>query len=537
MIKWQNVSSKLFSSAGRRALVLGVLTGIFAGTTFIPFPPWAVFFIYVPLLISFFEETSLRRHFMAGWWAQFTLTLIGFHWIAFTAKEFGQMPWPVAILVLLSFAGLMHLHIPVAMAVAGWLRTKLRLSPATGLITILMCFILAERFWPMIFKFHFGYTFLWAKLPIYHWADVIGFTGLSGLIFLGNGLFYLMWRDRKNLRQVSILAFIFILIFGGLNYTGSFRGQNLPVPDTSVQFLAVQANIGNLERIYAEKGRGYQNEITQRYIKETETGLSKFPTAQVVVWPESAFPDFLDAPYLDNPRQIAIRDMIRKFNLPFIIGSFSKEKSLGEIDRAIFNALFSFDAQGAMLQGYRKSQLLAFGEYLPFSETFPILNKLVPFVSSFGRGPGAQVVPLPVNGQNYRFGPQICYEGLEPAFSRTLANLGSQVMINVTNDSWFGHTFEPSQHLYMTLARGVENRLPLLRVTNTGITTAILANGTVLQKSPIDEVWSGVYDISFSSNPKPTFYARFGDWDQWIYLAILLIVIFQGVWNVRTRQR
>ncbi|WP_338040421.1 nitrilase-related carbon-nitrogen hydrolase [Methylocucumis oryzae] len=103
---------------------------------------------------------------------------------------------------------------------------------------------------------------------------------------------------------------------------------------------------------------------------------------------------------------------------------------------------------------------------------------------------------------------KICYESLFPAFSKALAELGAQVIINVTNDSWYGTWQEPYQHMYMTLARSVEFRRPVIRVTNTGITTVALASGEILQQSPLHQEWSGVYQVAYRKQPSPTFYQQ-----------------------------
>jgi apolipoprotein N-acyltransferase len=105
-------------------------------------------------------------------------------------------------------------------------------------------------------------------------------------------------------------------------------------------------------------------------------------------------------------------------------------------------------------------------------------------------------------------GPQVCYESFFPEFSKGLADLGAQFIVNVTNDSWYGGWQEPYQHLYMTLARGVEFRRPVLRVTNTGVSTVSLANGDTLGFSPVDESWSGAYNVKYLQQPQSTFYQR-----------------------------
>jgi apolipoprotein N-acyltransferase len=123
-------------------------------------------------------------------------------------------------------------------------------------------------------------------------------------------------------------------------------------------------------------------------------------------------------------------------------------------------------------------------------------------------------------------GPQICYEGLFPDFSRGLADQGAQIFVNVTNDSWFGTTAEPYQHLSMTLARGIEFRRPVVRATNTGISAAMRADGTLLDLSPLHTEWTGLYEISYRREPLPTFFQEYGRWlvpsILWLAAAILL---------------
>ena len=129
-----------------------------------------------------------------------------------------------------------------------------------------------------------------------------------------------------------------------------------------------------------------------------------------------------------------------------------------------------------------------------------------------------------MNVGDFRLGPQICLESLYPKFSASMARQGAEIFSNVTNDSWFGRTFEPYQHMTMTLARAIENRRPLLRATNTGITTAVLADGTVLEKSPMGEEWVGFYNIPFQKNPDVVFYSLIAGYSPWLsaFTAVFL---------------
>ena len=146
---------------------------------------------------------------------------------------------------------------------------------------------------------------------------------------------------------------------------------------------------------------------------------------------------------------------------------------------------------------------------------------MFPEVGDFGRGPG----PTVLGANEVRLGAQICYEGLFDWFSRRLANQGAQVLVNLTNDSWYGAWQQPYQHFYMTLARAVEVRRPLIRATNTGISGAILASGDVLETSPINEDWRHLYEIRYTKNPPVTLFMTWGFWLIPALLTLALVVL------------
>jgi apolipoprotein N-acyltransferase len=194
-----------------------------------------------------------------------------------------------------------------------------------------------------------------------------------------------------------------------------------------------------------------------------------------------------------------------------ITGAYSVEDK----SQLITNSLFVLNKDGEIVPPhYSKTILLAFGEYIPGEQFFPVIRTWLPSTGHFARGSGPTEL-LKWNG--YKMGAQICYESLFPEFSRSLANLGAQFIVNVTNDSWYGSWQEPYQHMYMTLARGIEFRRPVLRVTNTGISTVSLASGEILERSPIHQPWSGIYDVPYLTKPTETFYQR------WFWLVPFLL--------------
>ncbi|HSL92264.1 MAG TPA: apolipoprotein N-acyltransferase [Candidatus Limnocylindrales bacterium] len=491
---------------GRRSstVLLPLFSGILAGTSYIPFPPWALFFCFVPLWRFWLRETSWKRILIGGWVSQFVLALIGFHWVAHTAHEFGHLSWPVSALVLLLFCSAGHLYLPVAGLAFALCRSRMTLPRWAQLGLLPALTALGEYAWPMIFPWNLGYAWLWGRLPAYHLAEYAGFTGLSAVTIAFNLAFLAAWENRRTWRGARILGAA-LALFAAINALGWLRGKTVPPADAAVRVLIVQGNVGNLAKERAERGEGFREEILSKYLELTGRGViaSEGRRPDFVVWPESAFPDTISPGRMDEGNTLELRRFLRRQSISLITGTRSHEEKSGKRT----NAFVVFDERGEMTAPpYHKSILLAFGEYVPGSALFPGIRNWFPHTADFGRGDGPQVKSL----HGLVLGPQICYEGLFPGFSRSLADQGAQLFVNVTNDSWFGTWAEPYQHLVMTLARGIEYRRPVIRATNTGISTVMLADGTMLARSPLRAEWTHLYEIPYRKDPSPTFYQVHG---------------------------
>ena len=263
----------------------------------------------------------------------------------------------------------------------------------------------------------------------------------------------------------------------------------------------------------AELGTVFRSGIFERYQRLTDQGLKDHADEKIdfVLWPESAFPSLLGDDFRQLPEQQHLIRYIQTRKIPLITGSYSIDRAT----RLISNSLFVLDKTGAIIAPhYSKSILLAFGEYIPGEQYWPQIRDWLPPTGHFARGQGPSAL-LTLN--DLKMGPQICYESLFPEFTRSLADLGAQFIVNVTNDSWYGRWQQPYQHMYMTLARGVEFRRPVLRATNTGIATVSLASGKILERSPLYQQWTGLYSVPYLKNPPATFYQR------WFYLVPVLL--------------
>ncbi len=508
----------------KEAFFWGALSGVLIGTSWIPFPPWALFFSFAPLWYFVVQRSrTWREILLAGWVTQFVLTLIGFHWVAYVSHEFGYLPWVVSIFLLLLFAAGMHIYIPLAAFVSAAFGRKLNLRPGAVLLLLAGFTALFEQLWPSIFSWNMGYPLLWSGSSLVQWADMVGFAGLSFGVMLFSA--WVAWLFlHRNLKLATLTTLAISVLLGLLHWQALSRKAFWSQTDSEIKALVVQANIGNAEKIYAEQGRGFHQYIINQFTTLTNEGLAQHPESQIVVWPESAFPDILDnfAQSRTYPQQF--RNFSHSIQRPILTGAYSKDPP-DKPFRDDYNGVFLFDEKAQLVgEPYHKTQLLIFGEYIPLGHEIPILAKLNPGGIGWGRGQG----PMTWNLNGITFGPQICYESLDPLFSSSLARKGADILVNVTNDSWFGPRFEPDQHLYMTLARGLENRRPMLRSTNTGISSAILADGTILEQSPIYQRWAGMYDVKFQKNAPVTFYSRFGAWLPLALFVFLFLVLATG---------
>ncbi|MCX7082688.1 MAG: apolipoprotein N-acyltransferase [Methylococcales bacterium] len=480
---------------------LPILSGILIGTSYIPFPPWASLFCFVPLWLFWSQQTQLKKVLLGGFITAFVFTLIGFNWVAYLLHEFAHLDWPFAVMGLLFYALIAHLYVPLAGLLWFLCRRLLKSSERLSLGLMTLIIILCEAYSLTLFDWNFGYSWFGANLPIYQWAEFIGFSGLSAATLLCNLPLYIAWQNRTHKAGKIILASV-ISIFILLNIGGIWLKARLPIPDASFNTLLIQASIQNSEKLAAELGKGYSKEILHRYLTLTDQALNANTDKKIdfVLWPETAFPALLGEPFKFNALPLTLSQFLHERQIPLITGAYSVDQS----SRLITNSLFVLNKEGEIVPPhYSKTILLAFGEYIPGEQVFPAIRDWLPETGHFARGAGPTQL-LHWNG--YKMGAQICYESLFPGFSRSLAALGAQFIVNVTNDSWYGTWQEPYQHLYMTLARGVEFRRPVLRVTNTGVSSVVLASGDILEQSPIHQPWAGLYEVPYLTTPPETFY-------------------------------
>lgn len=523
-----NFLSKIMPSKPVR---MAILSGVLVGTSYIPFPPWALLFCLCPLLLTLVRDVgrdaSPYRIFFISWLAPFVFTIIGFHWIPHTIVEFGHMPYIAGILGLLAFAAFSNLHIPFAAVIWHRFDKKLSFSQGKSIFVLAVLIAFFEKLNPQIFPWYFGYMWFYGEFPIYQLADTIGITGLSSLAIILNAWILYIFINIRNRPLFKKQVSYFVILFSVLNGIGYYKQQYWAKTDSELKVLMVQPNIGNQEKQWEIFGPEFKSKTIQKHFDLTTPELVSKP--DLVIWPETSIPEFLQPRFyrLKSVRQVLDYVKANQFNL--FTGAFTENIK----DRKQSNAIYIFDQNAKNTAIYQKHILLAFGEYLPFSDYFPFLLKLLPTIADFERGigPHSLLITKSEGRVPVRLGPQICYEGLHPWFSKGLVDDGAEIFVNITNDSWFGHTFESYQHLYMTLMRSIEFRRPMIRVTNTGISAVMTANGKILEFSPQKQEWAKSTIVPYLSNAPKTIYSRFIYFD---YFALILALIYLlGLYKVK----
>ena len=278
----------------------------------------------------------------------------------------------------------------------------------------------------------------------------------------------------------------------------------------------VQTNIGNFDKFQASQGFpdavSYSKSVNERLVLEA----SKIRGLDLMVLPETAMPVYFTE---FNPTgQAELFDLAAKANTPLAFGAYNRSQ---DQPPKIYNSLFLISSHFQTLGSYDKVNLLIFGEYLPFSSFFPSFLKKFPQIGNFSHGSGEKVISLT---KELKFAPVICLEGLYPRYVRKFIKQGAQFIVTITNDSWFGPTSNPYQHRALHVWRSIENRSPMLRVANTGVTSFIDLTGKILSETPLfqEKILTGEVAIV----GQKSFYTTYGDV---FMLMVLLLFISMGI--------
>ncbi len=443
-----------------------------------------------PLLIALARTPNGWQRFTYGWAAGILYWFLVCTWIQFVLEIYGGMGrwggWASFFL----FAILKGLHLAFFSWLAGPLMHRLYAVPAIAAL------------WTGLERTHATFGFAWLDLgnagidmsvPM-RLAPFIGVYGLSFVFaMLAAGLACVILRQPRT-RLLPLLALPLLWLLPVIP-------ERLPATDTA---LVVQPNIDP-----DIQWTGLLQQKTEQQLSL----LSQMVPAPLVIWPELPAPLY----YYDDPEFRQATSQIARHHGYFLFSTIGYTPSHQAMNSAVL-----LGPNGLELGRYDKINLVPFGEFVP--RLFFFVNRITQEAGDFV--PGHDIKVLPAAG--HRLGVFICYESAFPDLVRQFSRQGADVLVNLSNDAYFGRSDAREQHLLLVRMRAVENRRYVIRSTNNGITAVIDPAGRIAKRLPPYQELAA--SISYGAVQSTTFFARHGDWFAW---SCLVLGVALAAWNLR----
>lgn len=507
-------------------LALAVLAAVLYFVGYIGFDQfYLIWFCFVPVLFAV-RGLSSRRTLLVGVVFGAVTNMGGFYWVVHLIREFTTLSLPLAVLgyVLLCIyqGGLCALNV--------WLvrRAEARLGlPPVWVLPVVVPAV--ELVYPLLFPSFIGYS-QYEFLPIIQIVELFGLPGLSAVIMLVNGAVYeLLLALRTGRKPVHLRLAVPAAVFAFSLIYGLVRLPMIEAKQAEAEKLKValiQTNLGARDKkLRAE-------EFVARHIEMSRAAAAEEPALDLVVWPESAY-NRLILRDRDDLGDIVGRDL----QIPVVFGAITGE--LGDDPKTgkrkiahMYNTVLLVGRDGKRRGLFDKIELLAFGETIPFAQTFPFILDLLPFGSMFTRGTLYEHLPLE---SGVTLLPMICYEDIIPSLPRRIWDRAgpAHALVNVTNDSWYGDSHEPLMHLAMAAFRSIETRRALIRATNTGISAFVDLTGRIYARTGQWTQETLIREVPIVSDRSRTLYLLIGD----LFGYMLWGLILAGFWTARRRRR
>jgi apolipoprotein N-acyltransferase len=473
------------------------LSGILLTLSFPKFGHWTVAWVaLVPLLLALRQDRE--RAFRLGWLAGFVAGVGLLYWTALVVAQFGGLSLPVGGVLMLLLAAAVALF-PGLFAwllgrwLSAWGDLALLGAPLAWVATEVLRAYTFFRFpWCLL-----GYS-QQPNLPILQVASLTAVYGVSFLVAAASAVLAYVLVEARPAPRRRALSGLAALLGASLGY-GAWALVRPPTEAGRVRLGLVQPSIAQDEKWDA--ARAWDN--VARHVRLTREAAGR--GAALVVWPESAVPwRYDEAPAVTR----LLGELAGASGAHLLLGNDDAEPGPAGRPR-IFVGAKLITPSGQVAYRYHKNRLVPFGEYTPLAPLITLGGRfgarLVQAVGDFVPGSEARVGSLPQG----RFGTLICYEAIFPDLVRQFTANGAGLLVNLTNDAWYGRSSAPHQHFAMAAVRAVENGRYLVRAANTGISGVVDPRGRVLERTALFEEALVVRDVPFVADRTP--YARYGD--------------------------
>lgn len=442
------------------AYPLATLCGLLYFVAFPGVDVWPLSFVaLVPLIVALRGQRP-RRAAGLGWMAGFTMTMTGFYWLMEMLKVFSGFPIPLCLL----FMAILCAYQGGRIALCGWLYARAERRGWPAPVVFALAFVTSELVFPLLFPWYYGATV--HNAPILMQTADLGGPYLVGLVLCAVNLALaelVLSRLEKRALDRRVLIAGGATLAAALLY-GAVRIYGVDARARDAQAIKVGIIQGNQSLFHRKNGLQIHLDRTRELKKQG---------ADLVVWSEGGSATV----QRESDKEIETQKRLQTSTLgvPTVAGTLLMKPTKPQ--PTLFNTALMVDASGAIVGRYDKEYLLAFGEYIPFGDTFPILYQWSPNSSRFS--PGTSFDPLPMG--DHRISALICYEDILPGFvNKMVKHANPDLLVNLTNDAWFGDSTEPWIHFALSKLRAVEHRRYLVRSTNSGVSGIIDPVGRVI---------------------------------------------------------
>ena len=491
------------------------------------FPKFDVSLLAWVALVPFFyavEGEPLKNVFWWGYLQGLACYVGSLYWVVITLNEFAGVHFVLSLIPMVLLAGVVAIYTAIALWTGEFIARRLRLPIVITMPVAWAAVELVRTYFPIGFPWNLLGETQYRNLELIQFAEFTGTYGVSALIIFFNAVIFvvLMRRGSRRLQTLSLSILTGVMIAAIV--FGNWRIHKLKSikPEGSFRVAMVQGNIPQ-----SVKWDPKFVPISFGVYKDQTLAAAR-QHVDLTVWPEAAATFFFQpddrypAAFSDDAsyRQ-QLLDLARTSGSAILFGA----PALGVEDNRVgfYNRAYLVTAQGEVAGWYDKIQLVPFGEYVPARAILGyFVNRIVAGMGDMF--PGKRQTLLSVKGA--KLSVLICYESIFPDLSRRSVKEGADVMVNITNDAWYGTSSAPYQLLAMAAMRSVETKVPMIRVANTGISAIIRDDGSLTATTPLFQRGTEIEDVAW--HPMRTLYTLVGDLFAQICLLLTAIALVWG---------
>lgn len=480
--------------------------------------PLLAWFALVPLFLGL-QCHPPKRAALIGLLCGFAWHLPLLGWVIIVLSTHGEVPLAVALLALCLLSLYMGSYVAAFSFLCAKSAGRIPLLVSAPVLWVALDFLRARMFtgFPWLDLAYTQYQFP----PVIQLADLAGHHGVTFFMVLVNAM--LVTRASSLFRRplpcpAPVFAGACLLMVFAALYSGWRLHSVAASLDSAeeMQMAVVQGNFPQNQKWLPE----FQEETVATYLRMSEEAIAE-KKPHLLIWPETALPFY---PY-EHPLFLKLQsELTRPRQLFLLTGAPHRERAEPDGPVRYFNSAFLIDPNGTVSGRYDKQHLVPFGEYVPLRWLLHFASPLVETMGDFSPGHSAQ----PLSCQKSRIGVLICFESIFPEISRRQVQNGANILVNITNDAWFGRSLAPWQHLSMAPLRAVETRKSLVRAANTGISAFVDPLGRVQEASPLFAPYAKSATVTLFGGT--TAYVRWGH----VFPTVCLLLALAGLWICRT---